>query len=279
MPRIVEAPGSRKFKRTANGSRSLVIDWNIQGLELATDVEALIEANSAAILGDRVLTEISGKPAGSARDKWTGESVYTSPDDFRNNEPPEVGEGSWDFDTTGETTKITKSIATVNRYAKAGEVAPDLSGLIGVSGDGIEGTEVEVAAVRVSFRRRVAAATMTESFLGLLVDATKTVCSESCLGRAAGEVFLHGVTGRQLAGGDWDLNYSLSIGKNLTSQTYGEITGVSKKAWEHLWIYSEKKRIEPVGGSPVYEYVPKYVYVEKVYAESNWAGIGILSAP
>lgn len=279
MARIVEAPGSRRFRRGTDGASELVIDWNIQGLELAADVEALIDANSAAILGDRVLSSIEGTPAGSARDKWTGRSVYRDPNDFRNNEPPEVGDSSWDFDTTGETTKITKSISTVTKYAPAVETAPDFKGLIGVSKDGVEGTEIEVAALRVNFRRRLAAATVTESFLGALVDASKTVCSETCLGRAAGEVFLHGVTGRRLVGGDWDLDYSLSIGKNLTGLTFGEITGVSKKAWEHLWIYSVPEKVTVVGGTSVVANVPKFVYVEQVYPESDWSGIGILSAP
>jgi hypothetical protein len=61
----------------------------------------------------------------------------------------------------------------------------------------------------------------------------------------------------------------------LTGLTFGDITGVSKKGWEHLWVYTVQKKVETPFATPVYAQVPKYVYVEKVYETNPWTTIGL----
>ena len=52
----------------------------------------------------------------------------------------------------------------------------------------------------------------------------------------------------------------------------GEITGIAKKGWEYLWVrYADAK--DDTAKAIVKK--PIAAYVEKVYEEGNFAGLGI----
>ena len=52
--------------------------------------------------------------------------------------------------------------------------------------------------------------------------------------------------------------------------TIGDITGVDKKGWEYIWVrYADAEDENVLVKQPI------AVYVEKVYDEGNFAGLGI----
>jgi hypothetical protein len=56
----------------------------------------------------------------------------------------------------------------------------------------------------------------------------------------------------------------------VTEQTIGDITGIEKKGHEYLWV-----RYEDAVSSNELVKKPKFVYVNKVYRDGNFSGLGI----
>jgi hypothetical protein len=74
----------------------------------------------------------------------------------------------------------------------------------------------------------------------------------------------------QRGNGPWTLSYKFVASPNVTDQTIGDITGVEKKGHEYLWV-----RYEDTVSSNELVKKPKFVYVNKVYRDGNFAGLGI----
>jgi len=67
-------------------------------------------------------------------------------------------------------------------------------------------------------------------------------------------------------------NEKLAASPNRTGITVGSIGGISKKGWEYLWVrYAD---VEDTGSNTLVKR-PVAAYVEKVYEEGNFAGLGI----
>jgi hypothetical protein len=61
-------------------------------------------------------------------------------------------------------------------------------------------------------------------------------------------------------------------GQTLPAITVGSITGIEKKGHEYMWVRYEA---ESDTASKTLLKVPKYVYVNKVYREASFSGLGI----
>ena len=88
-------------------------------------------------------------------------------------------------------------------------------------------------------------------------------------GFAAGEVLLFGISGSIRYDTDpllWETSYTFGAAPNLTGETIGLVTGVDKRGWDYLWV-----TYKDVSGTPTVN----SVYVEQVYKEANFLGLGI----
>jgi hypothetical protein len=56
----------------------------------------------------------------------------------------------------------------------------------------------------------------------------------------------------------------------VTEQTIGDITGIVKNGHEYLWV-----RYEDAVSTNELVKKPKFVYVNKVYRDGNFSGLGI----
>jgi hypothetical protein len=74
----------------------------------------------------------------------------------------------------------------------------------------------------------------------------------------------------QKGDGPWTLSFKFVASKNITGQTIGSIEGIEKKGHEYLWVRYESA----VSGSDLVK-KPKYVYVNTVYREGDFSGLGI----
>jgi len=104
---------------------------------------------------------------------------------------------------------------------------------------------------------------------------TGTTNNAAFRGFEAGEVLFLGCSGNQewddqKGKGPWSLSYRFVASQNVTDQTIGDITGISKKGHEYLWV-----RYQDTVGENVLFKKPKHVYVNKVYKETNFAALGI----
>jgi len=194
------------------------------------------------------------------------------------------------FDTTGGTQHITQSMRIAVKY-EAGifndeytlleaekrfpSNSADMSGAIGVDSNGVNGVDVVCPQLQWQENYDVPNVYVTSAYIRGVASLTGTTNNASFRGFEAGEVLFVGCSGNQewddqKGRGPWSLSYRFVASKNMSGNTIGAITGIGKKGHEYLWV-----RYEDAVDSSTLIKKPKAVYVNKVYNESNFAGLGI----
>lgn len=191
----------------------------------------------------------------TAYNHWSVEIPYASGQ-------ADVGDWSWDFDTTGGTVHITQAKEEVGRYPST--TAPNQLGAIAVDGDEVKGTEIVVPAMKLNVRFRHPLGFLTLPRAKYLSNITGTVNSDVFLTFAPGEVLFLGSRGSDGSAAEAEVTYQFAMAANATGLTIGSIAGVAKKAWEVAWIRYHDT-VTTVGGADNPTRVAKYVYVDRVY--------------
>jgi hypothetical protein len=180
------------------------------------------------------------------------------------------------FDTTGATQHITQAYpigsAAEKRFPSN---AANMSGAIGVDSNGVNGVDVVTPQFQWQETYEVPSMYVTGPYIIGVSTITGTTNNAGFRGFAAGEVLFLGCSGSQewdeaKGDGPWSLSYRFVASKNVTNQTIGSITGISKKGHEYLWVRYE----DTVDSSSLLKR-PKAVYVNSVYRESNFSALGI----
>lgn len=144
--------------------------------------------------------------------------------------PKVKGAGTWDLqiDNSGGTVRVYAG----TRIAGFPAGCPDNKGLIGKNGDEYEGVEVPIPASKVIVEYRNPRAFLVPSRVFAIEDLVGTYNSDTFLGRAPGTMAYQG--GQYRTGSDTETTarYTFSYSRNMTNETIGGITGVSKKGWE-----------------------------------------------
>lgn len=235
------------------------------------DVQLRAESYSVSYLGD---------------DAWQVTINYekNGADDDAQREPLKR---SRSFDTTGGTKHITQAqggTVTANgtttitegsetRYPPS--TAPSMDSAIGVDANGVSGVDIVVPQLQWQESYDVPDQYVTSGYIRAVAALTGTVNNGGFRGFAAGEVLFLGCSGShewddQKGRGPWSLTYRFVASPNVTDQTIGSVTGVAKKGHEYLWVVYESA----VDGSTLLKR-PKFVYVNKVYKDGNFATLGI----
>jgi hypothetical protein len=175
------------------------------------------------------------------------------------------------FDTTGGTQHLTQAFAE----SRFGSGAPDQKKAIGVDSNGVNGVDIVVPQLQWQESYDVPNSYVTDAYIRGVSGITGTTNNASFRGFEAGEVLFVGCSGSQewdddKGRGPWSLSFRFVASKNVTGETIGDISGVSKKGHEYLWV-----RYEDAVDSNVLLKKPKAVYVNKVYRESSFSALGI----
>jgi hypothetical protein len=204
-----------------------------------------------------------------------------------NDERPDPFKRSRSFDTTGGTQHITQGLVTADfaqgeqRYWNGTPAAPNQYGAIAVDDDRVAGVDIVVPALQWTETYDVPHSYVTAAYIKSVAGLTGTTNSAAFRTFAKGEVLFIGCTGQQewdsdRGDGPWSLSYrfiaSPNAGSGATAPaiTVGDITGIEKKGHEYMWVRYENS----VDSSAVVK-KPKAVYVNRVYPEGNFAGLGI----
>ncbi len=202
---------------------------------------------------------------------WEGTARYG----FNDQTPPDTGESTFSFDTSGGTQHVTQSLTTVASYAPAGKTAPDFAGAIGATRDNVQGVDITVPVYSFGETHYLSPASVTQSYKLALFNATGKVNDDIFRGFAAGEVLFLGATGTRRGTGledDWEITFRFAASKNRASITIGEITGIAKKGWEYMWVrYAD---VEDTVAKVLVKR-PMAVYVEQVYEFTDFGLLGI----
>lgn len=255
---ISENYQSRRFGVGSNAGRELVFD--VIGTESETEVQTLLAGAAPASYLGLAIDSVEAEPLGGG--VWKGYARYTRIAD----------DSEYTFDTSGGTTKITQSLATVNGYAPTGLTAPDFQGAIGVSSDRVEGCDVIVPVFTFSETHTFDDSFILAGYRVILFNLTGRTNAASFKGLAAGECLFLGASGAKRADTRWAITFRFSGSPNLTGQTIGDITGIDKKGWEYLWV-----RYHETADSAAHALVsrPAAVYVERVYLSGDFSTLAI----
>ena len=189
------------------------------------------------------------------------------------------------FDTGGGNQHVTQAEAE-QRYAATG-TAPDQSKAIGVDGDSVAGVDIIVPALQWTETYDVPSTYVTAAYIKGVAALTGTVNNAAFRTFQPGEVLFAGCSGNQewdteKGDGPWSLSYKFVASPNRGLPTgvtgpqtapaidVGSISGIVKKGHEYLWIRYEAA----VDGTDLLKR-PKYAYVNQVYREASFAGLGI----
>jgi hypothetical protein len=196
------------------------------------------------------------------------------------------------FDTTGGTQHITQALDNVTvltsktgqtTITSAGEskfpsTAASYNGAIGVDDNGVGGVDILIPALTWTESYDVPNAYVTSAYIKAVAGLTGSVNNASFRSFAAGEVLFSGCSGSQewdddKGRGPWSLSFKFVASPNVTGQKIGDITGISKKGHQYLWVKYE----DSVSSSELVK-KPKAVYVNNVYREGDFSGLGIGTA-
>jgi hypothetical protein len=207
---------------------------------------------------------------------WFGTVTYTptglgSSSTSRNTEPKEELDASFSFEIGVSSQRITQSIATIASYGGGG----DFGGAIGVTSNGVEGVDISVPVYTFTETHYFPVSAVTNSYKQKLMSLTGKVNLGGFAGFEAGEVMFQGCSASR-RGDDrddlWEITFKFAVSQNDNNITVGDITGISKKGWEYLWVrYAEG--VDEVNNVPIS--YPVGAYVEQVYKTASFGGLGI----
>ena len=192
------------------------------------------------------------------------------------------------FDTSGGTTHITQqpsieagtSLRTYGTERRYPSTAPDQQGAIGVDGDSVQGVDIVIPALQWTETYDVPTQYVTTQYIKNVSALTGTVNASSFRGFAAGEVLFIGCNGSQdwdqeKGNSPWSLSYKFIAQANADGETIpklrvGTISNIEKGGHDYMWV-----RYEDSVSDETLLKRPKHVYVNQVYAKSDFSLLGI----
>lgn len=193
------------------------------------------------------------------------------------------------FDTSGGSQHITQALEnvtvltgpsgqttiTTSGESKFPSTAPTFNGAIGVDGQSVNGVDIVVPALSWTETYDVPHQYITSGYIKAVAGLTGSTNKGAFRTFAAGEVLFMGCSGAQewddqRGNGPWTLSYKFVASPNVTGQRIGDITGITKKGHQYLWV-----RYEDSVSSNELVKKPKAVYVNTVYREGDFGNLGI----
>jgi hypothetical protein len=172
----------------------------------------------------------------------------------------------WNFGISGQTVHVTQS----KEQFKFPSSATDYKKAIGVSNDGVAGVDDEVGSLSWSEPHDFPRASITPAFARMLRSAYGKTNSGTFRGFEAQSVKFKGVTGAPKDAEMFKLNFNFEAGEHATGLTVGEISGISKKAWDYLWVRYED---DDDSGNPIKKAIA--VYVDRLKDTFDFSNFGI----
>jgi len=179
---------------------------------------------------------------------------------------------------------VTRTTYGERRYAAPGlPNAPNQFGAIGVDGDSVAGVDIVVPSLQWTETYDVPSTYVSARYLKRVAFMTGTVNNSAFRTFRAGEVLFVGCSGNQdwdatKGDGPWSLSYKFiaspnaGSGETTKALKVGDIAGITKRGHEYLWVKYEST----LGAESSYLLKrPTHVYVNQVYAETNFAELGI----
>jgi hypothetical protein len=186
------------------------------------------------------------------------------------NQPLERGESSFQFETTAGTAHVTHSLATIQKYKAGGGTPADFKQAVNYNGAEISGADIYTPTYSFSETHVFAPTVVTQSYKAQLFRLTGKTNQSAFRNFAAGEVLFLGASGSKRGDDEWEISYRFACSENKTALTVGNISGISKKGWELLWVYFKDAVSEDILVKQ-----PDQVNIERMYDDGDFFQLGI----
>lgn len=264
---IIEMEASRRLND--NGAqRSYVITEATSEENAKSELETFAPADVAGFTNRNVDIEEKASDHGLYFGfvSWeSAESISVS------SQPKETTPTAYSFTTRGERIRIKQSKQTMASYFDSNfvDAAPNHGGLINVTKDGVEGTEIYVPVYSFG-ETHYMSVSAGNALKSTLYNLTGKVNGDLFRGFAAGQVLFLGASGRQQGDSPWEINMQFLYSPNVTNISVGQMTVASKAGWNYLWVlYSEAEDT----AAKFITRKPIAAYVERVYEQANFVGL------
>ena len=280
FPVLYERTMSRPFE-VSRDSTSFTAEYIAIGSTDETDVyQAALMTSPLSYLG-LYRNKIKATPRGGPYWDVSVEYASIQPKDALSNESPgqndqkpppgndEALTVGYGFSTGGGTIHITQSLETISKTTRAPLVAPDFKQAIGVTLEGVEGTDI--VSPNAEFFSEAKRSVVTMRYFRTLAELTGTVNSAAWFGFQKGEVLYLGCEGKADTQSYWTLTHRFAVAKNKVDIAISsEITVPSKEGWQYRWVdyvgdFDQGRRVRR----------PTTAVVEKVYEYKNFAALEI----
>lgn len=305
--RLIEIDGSGDFTAGPSG---------VQGEGKAICVDCASQDEAYALALAYFPSDVNGIPRGSIQTAAMGGGVYSIDVDYSTDvlseptgnagdppplleppgggtpspgggNPPDGEDGSEEvgrevsFSLGGATKRVFLSKETIDSFAPGGGVAPNKRGLIGVSKQGIEGSEIPATGGKFTMSLKLA--NLSKGYFARVASMVgEAVNSAPFQGLDAGEVLLLQVDGSYTDADGWGVSYSFDYKPNNTNKNPirlrlgddAEDTVIEKAGHDLLDIvYGEYP--DTVATIPVTILRPEAAYVERVYTWTDFSILGL----
>jgi hypothetical protein len=265
MPWIIdEKLKSRAGQLGESGSKTLeyFILWQGED-EPGSDAEvhALLNATAPPLWGNLPLKNTAIDPVSDIL--WDGRAEYGQRDTSY--------DSTLAFDTTGGTSHITQSIATIGRH---GPGACDLRGAIGVTQDAVDGVDITIPAFAWSEGRNFPVAQVTDTYITNLCLLTGSTNVAQFKQFQPGEVLFLGASGRR-ENFIWNLEFKFVSSPNRSNFQIAGINVTRKRGHDYLWCQYRPVKVPGTDGALRMWQRVQAVYVEQVYPEKDFSLLGL----
>lgn len=263
MATIIERYDSRSGTVSPENPSAELI-YVVSDTEDENEVIALVQATIPAFYRGLPFNSYTYTPKGGG--VWEVTVQYTK------REPRKTGESVFSFDTGGGTTHITQSLNTVASYGEDPDKIPDFHGAINVNNDRVEGTDIVIPQYHFRETHYLPTSFVTAAYKATLFRLTGTVNLYPFREFAPGELLFLGASGSKRGTEDWEITYSFAASPNATNLQVGNITGISKRGWEYMWVLYKDAEDED---AHTLVKKPVAVYIEQVYRYEDFSQLGI----
>jgi len=280
MPEVYEIVNSQSGKDGTGRNTKRKLLYHVLGTDSDTDIVTAVLAEAPGIFTangiNLKLDDISKTQIGP--EFWAAEVNYIDPEKQEDKKKRDENTLVASWDTTGGTQHITTSLETRGSGQRSLSIDPaeNFGRAIEVTESGVNGTDVVVPMLRLELEYKFPNASVTDAYIRKLRDLTGTTNSAEFKGWAIGDLLLLGSSGRQSSQGGITARFIFAAGKSISGSfggfvdDEGNTLDLTKRAHDHLWYYFAREE----GDENVVQR-PKWLYIERVYEETDFAEIGI----
>lgn len=264
---IDEKYASRSVQRETDNTITETRVIIIHGVEEENDALRYLDEYVSEVLqvDGKEIKLISSEIEQEEQEIWKASVKYKTPASIVIND---TNDRTFSFSINASTQHITHSKKTTGKYSN-GEEIPDFKNAIGITPDNeIVGCDILLPEFQFQDQQEISAGSVNMALIKKWAQLVGKVNSSSFFEFSPGEVLFMGCEGSRKNGEAYNVTFHYSVSTNANNLTIGDISGIEKKGWDYLWVYSQTAKDET---EKFIVKRPRYVFTEQVYDTGDFS--------